>query len=139
MSERTMSIRVSRALRPLDPLRVENTAHPGFPDISYIDGLLENKWVREWPVNPHTPVHVAHFTPQQRITLRRRWRMGGRAYLLLQVGPDWLLFNGEQAAEFVGRATKATLYREATMTWRPLNDASLRACLSKSPEQSTYS
>jgi hypothetical protein len=134
-----MSTRVSKALKPFDPLRVENTAHPGFPDMSYIDGLLENKWVRAWPVKPTSPVLIPHFTQQQRTTLRRRWRMGGRAYLLLQVAKDWLLFNGEQAAEFVGRSTKAVLYREATMTWRPLNDASLRSCLSKSPGQNASS
>lgn len=123
--------RVVRALRSLDAVAVENPAYPGTPDVNYIGGWLELKWLRRWPENADTdPVLIRHFTQQQRVWLSRRCRRGGRAWLLLQVGQEYLLFDGEMAAEVVGRAPRGALLRSACKYWpRGLRSSELVECL----------
>jgi hypothetical protein len=104
-----------KALRPvlvvakLDPVRVENPIHPGTPDVNLATGLwIELKSLPAWPLRPTTNVRIAHYTPQQRVWLYRRWKCApGSTQLLLEVRADkqWLLFDGDVAAKFVGRVT----------------------------------
>lgn len=134
MSEATMSRNVCDAIRRLDPQRVENrTVGPGTPDVNYLLGWIENKWLRMWPQNADThAVKLDHdLEREQRVWLRQRWRMGGDCWVLLQVGRDWLLFTGEKGAEFVGRATRPVLYANAERTWCPLNKTELVSFLSR--------
>lgn len=107
--------RVVQALRSLDALAVENKARPGTPDVNYIGGWVELKWLRRWPKNAAiSPVKIDHFTPQQKVWLKKRWRRHGRCFLLLQAaGTQWLLFDGETAAQIVGKATREELTRRA--------------------------
>lgn len=131
MSEATQSRNVLDAIKPLNPQRVENRVGPGTPDINYIEGWLELKWLPGWPENcDRDPVLIHHFTPQQRVWLGVRWRAGGAAYLLLQVGTDWLLFTGEAARAFVGRAPRPVLFEKAIRRWKPLNKNELCRFLS---------
>lgn len=92
----------------LDPIRVENRVHPGFPDVNYADGVLELKAMTRWPKSDEDPVVIEHFTPQQRVVLKRRWLHGGSAWLLLRVSSEheWLLFDGWTAAEIVGASPR---------------------------------
>lgn len=112
-------------------MSVENRARPGTPDVNYVEGWLELKWLRSWPRNAEdSVVRIEHFTPQQRVWLKNRWRRGGRAFLLLQAaGQDWLLFDGETAAHTVGRATRPVLYQRALRSWKSLNVKELIQCL----------
>lgn len=112
-----MRRRVVEALRPLDAIAVENSVHPGTPDVNYVDGWIELKAVAAWPVRPETPLRIDHFTNVQRIWLRRRAKSGGAAHVLLRVGKEWLLFSAEKAAANLGTATRADLYRVAARTW----------------------
>ena len=93
----------------LDPVRVENPIHPGTPDVNLCDGRwIELKCIQEWPMRETTNVRIAHFTPQQREWLYRRWKFApGSTFLLLEVIADhqWLLFDGNVAAKIVGRGT----------------------------------
>ena len=95
----------------LDPVRVENPIHPGTPDVNLSDGRwIELKCILGWPVRAGTVVRIAHFTPQQRVWLYRRWKTApGSTLLLLEVRSDrqWLLFDGDVAAKVVGRTTTA--------------------------------
>ena len=93
----------------LDPVRVENPIHPGTPDVNLISGWLELKTIEAWrPEGKITTIR--HFTPQQRVWLYRRWKFApGRTHLLLEVRADrqLLVFDGDVAAEVVGRSTVA--------------------------------
>ncbi len=95
----------------LDPVRVENPIHPGTPDVNLCDGRwIELKCIPGWPVRASTCVRIAHYTPQQRVWLYRRWKYApGSTLLLLEVRVDrqWLLFDGDVAAKIVGKATEA--------------------------------
>ena len=95
----------------LDPVRVENPIHPGTPDVNICDGRwIELKCIPKWPARASTRVRIAHYTPQQRVWLYRRWKAApGSTLLLLEVRADrqWLLFDGDVAAKVVGRSTTA--------------------------------
>lgn len=131
MSEGDQRGRVVKALRHLDAMAVENRVRPGTPDVNYIGGWVELKWVRRWPKNAEdSVVKIDHFTPQQRVWLKTRWRRGGRAFLLLQAaGQDWLLFDGETAAQAVGRVTRPQLFERALVSWKGLNEKELASWL----------
>jgi hypothetical protein len=115
MSEKALRSRVVKALKTLDAVSVENPAYPGTPDVCYIEGWIELKQVNHWTAGV---LRIPHFTPQQRVWLRRRWRKGGEAYLLLQVQLDWLVFDGVTASEIVGRSDKGQLEEAALKKWR---------------------
>lgn len=130
--ESRMRQRVITALRSLDPISVENVAHPGTPDVNCTAGWIELKCADAWPAREHTPLRLPHFTPEQRVWLLRRWRADRRAWLLLRVHNDWLLFTGEAAAQHVGRVSRGDLLRVASAHWYPvLDDNRLRVLLSQ--------
>lgn len=132
MSEQNMRQRVIQGLRPLDAVSVENPAHPGTPDVNYIEGWLELKQLPRWPRGgPEAIVKVSHFRPGQRVWIKRRARRGGRVHVLLQVGPDWLLLPPLEAAQELGRCSRARLEEMAVRVWRGRIDMKeLRECLS---------
>lgn len=130
MSESGQRGRVVRALRELDAVAVENPARPGTPDVNYIDGWIELKWLRRWPARSETPVAIDHYTKQQRAWARRRIRRGGACWWLLQVGREWLLLDGAVAALHVGEATREELINLADHYWpNGLRDKELVECL----------
>lgn len=85
--------------------RIENGAGLGTPDVHFTgDGYsawIELKVVPK-PVREDTVVHVDHFTTEQKLWLFSEQKCGGNALLLLQVGDDYLLFNGDVAGCLVG-------------------------------------
>ena len=115
MSEYTYRSQVIKALKRMrsDPQAVENSANPGCPDVECLRGWLELKYLPKWPKQHDTTVTIDHYTQQQRNFLRRRWKAGGGAWLLLRVGSrgviENLLFDGLTAWEFVGRVPRARL------------------------------
>lgn len=134
MSEKVMRGHVIRALESLDAKPVENPAWTGFPDVNYIEGLIELKHVKTWPKKPETPVQIPHFSREQRIFIDRRWRKGGNVYLLLQVGKTYLLYNGCDV-QLIGRyMTQEQLRERAAHVWESLNTMKegLPKCLDRS-------
>lgn len=127
-----MRQRVIQALKPFDAVSVENPARPGTPDVNIIPGWIELKKLVRWPkVKPERNILIKHFTPQQRVWLRRRCRMGGSAWLLLQIANEWFLFWGETAAKHVGHCTREQLKEHALCYWPAgLNESQLRSALS---------
>lgn len=95
MSERLMRQRVVHALASLDAFSVENRVYPGTPDVNYIDGWLELKWLKDWPKRENSPVIIKHLTQQQKIWMLRRSRKGGKAHLVIQCRSQWLVYTPE--------------------------------------------
>lgn len=118
MSEQDQRRKVVTALSSLHAISVENRAYPGTPDVNFVDGWLELKWMRAWPVNDDTVVAIDHFRPEQRVWLYERYTAGGNVGLLLQINRrEWLLFDGATASRYVGRVTRAELITRAHAYW----------------------
>lgn len=100
----------------LDPHRIENSVALGMPDVNYLYGWIELKTKHEWPKREDTPLRIDHFTPEQRTWLFRRTRMGGRAFLLLRVGKEFMLFDGVTAHAIVGKVCRKALIAGA-LAW----------------------
>ncbi len=112
MSESSMRQRLVAALKPLDAVPIENSLRAGTPDVNYIGGWMELKWLRSWPVRGGI-ISLPHYTNGQRLWLRRRGKRGGVALLVLQVGKQWLFFDWEYAW-YIGRTeTRIDLYENA--------------------------
>ena len=131
MAESDMRKNLCNRLKKLDAIAVENPARPGTPDVQFIGGWCELKWLRRWPARANTPVKLDHpLTSGQRVWLKRRIRRGGAAWVMLQRGREWLLFKGDVAAEFLGTSTRAELYNHAHRVWKAgLNTDELIAIL----------
>lgn len=110
-------------LAGFDPVRVENPACPGTPDVNITTGWIELKQLVDWPKKRKTIVRVPHFTPQQRVWLLRRQLAGARAWVLLRVGEnastEWILLAGQDAAKQLGRCTREMLYGMMLARWTP--------------------
>jgi len=117
----------------LDATSVENPAYPGTPDIQFIDGWIECKWVEDWPKKEDTTVRIPHFTQQQRVWLLRRHlacakqkTSHGYGWLVLYVAStkEWLLFDGEAAARWVAKdgTNKARLFKIALLSTKNMQD-----------------
>ena len=127
-----MRSRVTKALKPLDGIAVENPVRPGTPDVNYVEGWIELKWLRTWPVNADTVVQVKHFTSQQRVFHLRRRQAGGRSFVLLQCRREWILLLGEVAALNLGHCTREELHELAYKKWTDgLVQKELVECVSK--------
>ena len=133
MSEADQRRKVIKALKPLDAFRADPPGVPaGTPDVNYSEGWIELKWLRYWPVRDNTVVRIDHFTDKQREFLKRRWELGGNAWLLLQRRQEWLLFHGLDAHDYVGNLTRTGLYRCARMRWtKGLKNEELIECLTR--------
>ena len=118
-----MRAAVVAALSPLHAFAVENPALPGTPDIYTLAGWIETKWMREWPKRPSTRVKVKRFSPEQRAWLRRHAACGGRAWVLLAVNREWLLLDGELAADRLDYTTRRELLGVASEVWQTKDEA----------------
>ncbi|MCK5600550.1 hypothetical protein KAR91_01705 [Candidatus Pacearchaeota archaeon] len=116
-----------------DATSVENPACPGTPDVQFIGGWIELKFLETWPKRKETSVRIEHFSPQQRVWLLRRWMAevnlripDPHCWLLLYVAEtrEHLLFDGATAARDVAKdgANRAKLYEYALITTKDLNE-----------------
>jgi hypothetical protein len=132
MSEQDQRQRLINALRTLDAISVENPAYPGTPDINYIGGWIECKWLRSWPKRRHTPVPICDYTNKQKVWARRRVKRGGVVWFILQVQKEWILIEGRKAAMEIGDKTTAYDLRQmSTRIWHGLNDDELLGVLNE--------
>ena len=107
-----------KALKPLfeskgfDAHRIENKIELGTPDVNYLHGWIELKYKSKWPVRGGI-LKVEHFTELQRRWLDRRQKCGGRAFVLLKVNKEWILFEGSTGAKTLGYLQKDALLEQA--------------------------
>lgn len=132
--------RIIKALKPLHAISVENSVGPGTPDVNYIEGWIELKWMRSWPARPNTLVKIPHYNKEQRLFAVNRRRRGGTCWLLLQVRDQWLLFDGAVAAVVINRATAKQLHDAAHRVWpQGLDEKELLECVSQMQKPYTFS
>ena len=117
MSESSMRQRLVAALKPLDAVPIENRLKAGTPDVNYIGGWMELKWLRSWPVRDGV-ISLPHYTNGQRLWLRRRGKRGGVAMLVLQVGKNWLFFDWEYSW-YVGKTETRKDLEYHAVKWFP--------------------
>lgn len=116
---------VVQILRCYDAQPVENVVRVGVPDVECTRGWIELKKTREWPTSG--VVKLDHdLSKEQKIWLRRRRKLGGACWVLLQIDQDFLLLDGVDAAQFIGVATRPQL-ESVARTCRGLRE--LRDCL----------
>jgi hypothetical protein len=129
-SEGTMRSQVVRALRPLHAFPVENSILPGTPDVNYIHGWIELKYLKRWPANTDAIIKIPHYTPPQKIFAQQRVRAGGTCWFLLCVERDWILLDGVAAANLINRSTRDQLVAASWGYWfNGLKEAELLTCL----------
>lgn len=104
----------------LDARPVENLCDTGYPDVEYIGGTLELKAADAWPKREATPLRIDHYTTEQRVWHERRSAKGGRIHVLLQVGREFLLFHGVDAAARLGHVPRAELVAMSVAHWADL-------------------
>lgn len=117
MSESGMRQNLVKALKPLDAVPIENHMRSGTPDVQYIGGWIECKWLKVWPVSADTrPVRFPHpLTKEQGIWLARRWMRGGTTLVCAQVVREWFFFSGETAKARFGNMTRLEMREEALL------------------------
>lgn len=128
-----MWVRLRRALKGLDPVRVENRCEVGTPDVNYTNGWIELKFHRKPPKRGGILILDHDMTTEQRVWAIRRDRAGGKVFLILKVSNIWILLKGIVAAEYLGKVSLEELKERAEKTWvQKLNDLELREILTKS-------
>lgn len=119
-----------KALKHLHARPVENSVGPGTPDVTCTAGWIELKWMRRWPARPDTKVIIEHYTKKQKWWLRDRWNAGGGAWLLLQVGREYMLFEAPEAQLVHDGLTRGELYKHSAAHWKNgLDGKELGRCL----------
>ena len=100
--EQQLNDKIMNAIRTRHPVRVENTADPGTPDINLVDMWIESKCIGAWPKRSDTIVRVPHYRPDQRAWQIKRRGMSGTCFVVLQVVSEVFVFDANEAAQHLG-------------------------------------
>lgn len=126
MSETDTNDRIRGAIIHRDPTRVENSVGPGTPDINFIGGWIESKFLDAWPKRAKTVVRVPHYRPDQRAWHVKRCAAGGIVFVVIQIGDDVLVFDGMDAAKGLGFWTREEMNRIAKCVMYPWDAGKFR-------------
>jgi len=112
MSEATMRSNLVKALEKLDAVPIEMRMRAGTPDVNYIGGWIECKYLKFWPKNADTsPVIFGHeLTKEQGLWGRRRCLRGGSSWVVAQVSRDWFWFSTIVARENFNKMTRPDMH-----------------------------
>ena len=107
------------ALKPLDPIRVENRVLAGTPDVNLAGGAwIELKYVKRKPKNEEKIFVIPHYTPQQRLFSKRRERAKGKTFVLIKIANEWILLQGGVAAIYLNKVSLTQLKKVAIKIWK---------------------
>lgn len=99
----------------------EDRYSTGIPDLSYgardVNGWIELKQVRKWPVKPATPVNLDHFTASQVNWLRKRGKKGGRCFILVRVDTEYFVFSFHEARLLRAGMTQEAFREKCIQSW----------------------
>lgn len=126
MAESDLNDRLRGAIRHRDPVRVENSVGPGTPDISFIGGWIESKFLPRWPKRANTVVQVRHYVPEQRAWHVKRRTAGGVVFVVIQIANDVLVFDAMDAAKGLGFWTREEMNRIAKCVMYPWDAGKFR-------------
>lgn len=118
MSESTMRSNLVKALKPLDAVAIESRGTGiGIPDVNYVGGWIECKWMRSWPVGAYkNPVRFPHpLSIEQGIWLKRRVMAGGVALVCCQVAQEWFFFDGMTIRERFDKMNRLEMELESVL------------------------
>ena len=107
-----------KRLKRVDAVAIESPLTGiGIPDVSYIGGWLECKWLRAWPKRAMThPVKFGHpLSKAQKVWLARHCRRGGVAMCVIQVGREWFFYDGIKIGDLWGNMTKPQMIEESLL------------------------
>ena len=102
MSESSMRKNLIKKMSVLDPVAIESPSTGiGIPDMNFIGGWFECKWLRSWPKGADTrPVKFQHpLTKEQQVWLWRRETRGGLAMVVAQVSRSYFFWHGKHIKE----------------------------------------
>lgn len=117
MSESGMRQNLVKVLSSLDAVPIENKMRAGTPDVNFIGGWIECKWLKFWPVGADkNPVRFPHpLTIEQGLWLARRWMRGGTTLVCAQVSREWFFFSGQTAKDRFGHMNRLEMREEALL------------------------
>ena len=120
MSEASMRSNLVGKLTVLNAVAIESPGTGlGIPDINFIGGWMDCKWMRYWPKNADTrPVKFPHpLSKEQQVWLWRRERYGGTALVVAQVSRSWFFWSGRHIKEnkLWGNMTRPQMIQEAEL------------------------
>lgn len=78
---------------------------------------VELKYLDSWPVRDKTRINFGLKT-EQALFLYNWCRAGGCSYILVQIGKDYLLFNGRDALDIVKKVTRKGAFSVCLCCWR---------------------
>lgn len=118
MAESQTRSRFMRMIHILDPHPIENmlSIEKGMPDVEFIGGWAEIKWLPRWPMRKDTPVRIPHYTDDQRRWLRERQAAGERCFLVLQIRREWFVWDAD-GAQTIGHQTRQEMIDGALAYW----------------------
>jgi hypothetical protein len=87
------------------------------PTFRHAQGWMELKIVKSAPAREATLVKVRAYTEQQRICHRAIAKAGGKIHMLVVVGLQWILLDGEWAADHLGKVPLLGLQSNARTVW----------------------
>lgn len=129
MSESSFRSTFCKKLVSIDARPIENVLGAGTPDVNFIEGMIELKFLKEWPKKPATPVKFHRLSSAQKVWIGRRWHRGGNVWLLARIASDYLLFRGKDVQP-LNTLNRQELMDHALKVWnRQLNWKELKELL----------
>lgn len=131
MSEATARSYLVKKMVSLDAVAIESPSTGlGIPDVFFIGGVIECKWLRDWPKGcDKNPVKFPHpLTQEQKVWLYRRSLRGGLAMVAAKVSRSWFFFDGKRMKDKWETMTRPEMIEEAILYFQ--NGLDIKALLS---------